>query len=60
MAATNSCTLQKTPRRRRCRVSLLNQLSMRLIHEKLVSVKCSLKRGRAASHLRTFLCLWVA
>ena len=27
MAATNSCTLPKMPRRRRCCVSLLNQLS---------------------------------
>ena len=60
MAATNSCTLQKMLRRRRCCVSLLNQLSTRLSHEALVGVKCSLKRGRAASHLRTFLCLWVA
>ena len=41
MATTNSCTLQKTPRRRRYCISLLNQLSTKLSHEALVGVKCS-------------------
>ena len=45
MAATNACTLQKTPRRRRCCVSLLNQLSTRLSNDALVGVKCPLTLG---------------
>ena len=57
MVATNSWTLQKTPRRRRCCVSLLNQLSTRLSHEAPVGVECNWKRGWAASHLRTRLVL---
>ena len=46
MAATNACTLQKAPRRRRCCVSLLNQLSTRLSNDALVGVKCPVTLGR--------------
>ena len=43
----------------RCCVSLLNQLSTRLSQEAPVGVKCCVKRGWAASHVRTVACLWL-
>ena len=49
MAATNSCTLEKAPRRKRYVVSWLNQLSTRLSHEAPVGVKCSWKYLLASS-----------
>ena len=60
MAVCSSTIEVKTPRLRRCRVSLANQPSTALAQEHEVGVKWKVTRGWRASQLRTFGCLWVA
>jgi len=58
MAVWSSTIEEKTPRLRRCRVSLANQPSTAL-EEHEVGVEWEVRRGWRASQLRTFGCLWV-
>ena len=60
MAVCSSTIEVKTPRLRRCRVSLANQPSTALAQEHEVGVKWKVTRGWRASQPRTFGCLWVA
>src|SRR5271167_1156416 len=61
LIAVCSSTIEvKTPRLRRCRVSLANQPSTALAQEQEVGVKWKVKRGCRVSHAVTLGCLWVA
>jgi hypothetical protein len=59
MAAIRSATLLKTPRRIFLPVISAKKRSTRLSQDEDVGMKCSLKRGRLASHAWTSLVLWV-
>src|SRR5216683_5166547 len=59
IAACNSSTLPKEPRRIRLLVSSLNQRSTRFNQLELVGTKCATNRGWRDSHARTRGCLCV-
>src|SRR5262249_16279377 len=60
IAALSSTIEVKTPRLRRCRVSVAKRPSTALAQEQEVGVKWKVKRGWRASQAVTLGCLWVA
>ena len=59
IAAINSLTLLKLPRRMACRVMIEKKISTMFSQDPLIGVKCSVMRGLRASHAVTAGCLWV-
>ena len=59
MAAINSGTLSKLPRRTRFSVSSRNHRSTRFSHDELVGMKWRVNRGCLSSHARTLGSVWV-
>ena len=58
IAAINSLTLPKLPRRMACRVMIEKKISTMFSHDPEVGVKCRVIRGLRASQAVTVGCLW--